>query len=266
MKTIFIPHLYGRFGNNIIALMNAVHLCVKNNYAKIIYGFHYAHYNFFNKTEAIINDVNNNETDTLELHPDWIYFSRQHGDIEDFDNDRELFDKYVANLINIDLSSKKAELVLYMRGEDVFTKKCAKSIQPPLYFYKKVMEIENVDKPTMVSLDLLNPVANYMHYQNLVVWTQQDFDKDLTLLLNCEALAFGYSTLIYPILLLSKRLKRLYLPRSAYNYYITLKINISNLLKDDQELIIIDLPGFGDVVGEFQHSPEAYKKMIDYLP
>lgn len=267
MVTIIIPCLYGRFGNNIIALMNAIHICVKNNYNKIIYNFHYAHYDFFYKTEVVINESDDYErNETMELHSDWVYFSRQKGHIDNFDNDRELFDKYVSNLIDINLNSDTNKLVLYMRGEDVFTKKCQSSIQPPLYFYQKVMQGENIQKPIMVSLDLLNPVAKYMKDNNMVKWEQQDFREDFTLLLNCEALAFGYSTLLYPILLLSKKLKRLYLPRSAYNFYITLKINIDKLLTEEQELIIIDLPGFRDTVGEFQHTPEAYQHMIDYKP
>jgi hypothetical protein len=122
-----------------------------------------------------------------------------------------------------------------------------------------------VKKTLMITKDLLNPVGNYLYTNNLVVWDENNFRKDLTLLVNSEILVFGFTTMIFYIVLASQKLKKLYLPRYAYDAYKMKKIDIDLIMRQDQELIIIDLPEYPHH-GEFEHTEAMYTKMIEYKP
>lgn len=208
-----------------------------------------------------ISDVQPNDgIDNIEnLDSREVYFAKRIGQ-----NDQYIFNTYLKPLFyNLKLNIPDIHIIFYVRSDDIFQTHDAHYTQPPLYFYQQVMLKENSHAPLMVSQNLLNPVAKYMYENNLVIWKEQTFKDDLELLLNCEILVFGYSTLIYVILLLSKKLKHLYLPRYAYECYINQdKFNLVDFLNNKQ-LTIIDLPGYPGI-GEFKYTYEHLELMIQY--
>ena len=99
-------------------------------------------------------------------------------------------------------------------------------------------------KPILVTHDLENPTAKYLYENNIASWTEQHFRKDLEILLNCEAVVFDCSTIIFFIILYSKKLKRLYISDVLLDAYngTPLSIghmNINEIIGDKIELIII---------------------------
>lgn len=125
-------------------------------------------------------------------------------------------------------------------------------------------------KPILVTHDLENPTAKYLYENNIASWTEQHFRKDLEILLNCEAVVFDCSTIIFFIILYSKKLKRLYISDVLLDAYngTPLSIghmNINEIIGDKIELIIINLPNYPKY-GEFYQSESLYKYMIEYNP
>jgi len=262
-----------RLGNEIILLMNAIVYGLQNNFLKIIV----PEYEFLNSTEILINDnIHDKENIIYEKISTGSLF---YATIYDRDSlqtlvfhlpHRYVYEKYLEKYINIDTNTDTIDMTLFTRSEDVFQQKQATQKQPSLYFYKKSMQLEAKEKCLLISHDLLNPVSNYLYNNQHVDWKPQEWRTDITAILNSESLAFGLSSLIYFVVLASKKLKRLYYPKIAWDDVVKFHTDIFNfkiedILNTDQELILIDHPDYPYYQNN-EHTPEAYDQMINYFP
>lgn len=263
MKTLIIPYWYGRFGNNIISLLNAFTLCMQQNFDRILCPKH----EFLTDTELIVNaNADDQYDDNQMIDPDELFHLKIKNKLLYHMSEKELFDKYIKKYINIDIDSMiEYDMTFYARSEDIFANKIKQYTQPPLYFYKKAAELQELtDKPILVSQDLLNPVSDYLVKHNECIWKQDNLRNDMHILLNSKSLAFGYSTLLIATLLMSKKLKTLYLPTYAYDAFNTkFATDIKDLLTDEQKLVLIDMPNYMKM-DEFDHSKDGYQLMLDY--
>jgi hypothetical protein len=264
MKILIIEGIYGRFTNYILTIMQSIYYSLEHNINYIKFDYQHKDYNYADIFKIQNIDLNNTDTNNNEVMQKsaWeMYFTRNLGN-----NDTYLFNKYLRNNFYVDLNKPTSKIVLYVRGEDIFIIQNKNYTQPPLYFYTKCIEMENATIiPIMVSQDLINPVANFLNQHKQVSWKEQNFKDDLETLLNCEILIFGYSTIIYIVLLLSKKLKHLYLPRYAYDWYIKdHKFNFTDLLQG-RRLTIIELPNYLGI-GEFEYTREHLDLLLSYKP
>ncbi len=267
MKVLNIDGWYGRFGNNIITLLNAVVYCLQNDFDVI----KFAEHSLFNTDHILLSTVDQDQCtpQSQTIPASDVYFMRINNKIVYHITEREVFDIYIRNILRDELVSDQEKqvngsLVFYLRGEDLFRDKIQAYPQPPLYFYKQILQVNNKNKALMISQDLLNPVANYMYHSGTCDWRQQEFKRDLYTLLHCESLSFAYSTLLVFVLLCSKQLQTIYVPKYVDDeFYKTYKFKISELLSASQTLILIDIPNYID---KPVHTAEEYEFMISYTP
>jgi hypothetical protein len=263
MKILKIDGWYGRFGNNIITLLNAAVYGLQNDYDVVYFDGHY-----LLKTNHIIlkHTQGNDEQFVDNISAGDVYFMKFNQKIEYHITEREVFDKYVAGVIK-ELGQTQQpvyDLVFYLRGEDIFRDTIYGYPQPPLHFYKQILEMQNKNKTLMVTQDLWNPVARHMYENNICDWKQQDFETDLNILLHSEAVSIAFSSLIIFVILASKNLKTLYVPSYIdEQFYSTFKYNIKDLLREDQVMIVIDIPNY---ISTPTHTKEEYEMMISYRP
>ena len=288
MKTIVISRWYGRFGNNILQILNALIYALDNNYNKIIlpddntYTVFNNNYSFchkekltndkllFIKYEIIINDL---ITDEYLLED--IFFDYGLKNLIDYTNHdiTTLFNTYIKPCLNTAIitdnnyNSQDNNLIIHIRSGDIF---CSileiekEYVQPPLYYYKTIMNRENTQKCLLVTENLLNPVAEYLVANQICYWNSNDLIKDINHLVNAKILCLGYGTFGIIILLLNNKVERVYIPDYYYEYYLNYyKFDIKKLMKPFQSLIIIALPDYIKV-NEFIYDNSIKKIMMDY--
>lgn len=267
MKTIELSGWYGRTGNNIISLFNIIVFSLQNNIDKIIFPYN----EIFNTNEIIINAENVlNQTSNEIIYGnncEYIYFMKINNEIKYHIKEKEIFNKYIKPIIKKELYTnlKTNDIVLYTRSADVFFNSENNYTQAPLYFYKEVLKRENKNNGILVSEDLLNPVANFLHTEKICEWNKNDFLTDLNILLNSEVIALSYSTLNIYLLLLSEKIKRAYIPKYVYDYFIEhWKVDFKDLINENQEIILIDLPNYTKIGDFFTKKQEVLDYMITY--
>jgi len=258
----------GRWGNNIVSLINAIIIAKINNYNGIVFPKH----EYLLSEKIIFNDNdenNNNNDDEILVNEGDIYFSYITKTVKM--NIRELFDTYLQNIININRNIDIIKNpIFYIRSEDAIHPDKNGYCLNPLYIYMEMLRREKSElKPILVTQDLGNPVAKYLYENKIAIWNQNDYIKDLEILLNCEALVFDCSTQIFLIILYSKKLRRLYITRNVFdaceNNTGIGHIRLNEIIGDNIELIIIEVPNYPKY-GEFNQCEALYKYMIDYKP
>jgi hypothetical protein len=258
-RTLKINGWYGRFGNNIVTLLNGVVYGLQNGYDVLKFEKH----DMFNSDHIVLTSMIEGGREDCVSSVD-VYFLRSADKIKYHLSEREIFDRYISGIIKTIDKETDIQVVLYVRGEDLFTEKIVGYPQPPLYFYKKVMELEGIDQVLMVSKDLHNPVASHMYHNNICLWQEQDFAEDIHLLLNCKSLTIAYSTLLIFVILCSKKLETIYVPSFVNDmYYDQYKFSIKDLLKPEQKMVIIDIPNYFRIP---TYTPEEFALMISYTP
>jgi hypothetical protein len=272
MKYFVFEAWEGRFGNNIVQLLIGICMVLQNQMDGLIFPPH----EFLNSTKINVSDctLDSKENDEyFKLDGGAVYLSYSENKFKYHINPRKIFDKYISPIININRENLRHRFLLYSRGEDAFSKNYwnvkVGYTHPPYYYYKKCMELENISKNIkLISQDLLNPVAFYMVTNKIVTWKPRNFREDIEDLLNCEILILECTTLIYFILLFSKTIKKVYLPRPVYdatkNCWGFSHMDIDEI-KGNIEIIIIELPEWPKY-GEFCHCQDTYNRMITYSP
>jgi hypothetical protein len=264
MKTLIITSNYGRFGNNFIAIMNAIIICLQNKYHRL----RFPRIDFFITNQILIDKSNFDSSidEYIEISGYDAHVANEHEHIKYNISHHEIFDTYIANILNLNYNAKSVSLTLYTRAEDAFLESNIMNLYTPapLYFYQKVIQLENEIEPLLISKDLANPVAKYLYDNHICKWQQQHFDKDMHILINSETLAISFSTMLYFVILASKALKKLYVPDFVYAYFKHIKINIKEILKDDQELIIIKIDNYPHF--EEMKRMSNYSTILTYQP
>lgn len=265
MKTLIITSNYGRFGNNFIALLNAIIICLQNNYDRLFF----PKIDFLGTREIIFNITPNTDSNEECIHISGYdaHVAKEHGHLKYHVNPKEIFDKYLRHHFNINQKSPNI-YTLYTRADDIFNYDQIMDLYTPapLYFYDIIMKKENMEYPLLISQDLRNPVAEYLVKNNLVKWNQQNFNDDIIELVNSKILIIGFSTMLYFVILYSNTLKKIYMPDFVHQNFLKLKINIKEILRKDQELIIIEIPNY-PMQETMKKMPDlGYSTILKYQP
>jgi len=262
MNTIYIINWYGRLGNNIIQLLNGITFGLQNNFNKIIFPYH----DFLNNNE-IIFDINNYQKKDLIASYENDFFDLAINNIIKYNiNIKELFNKYIKPIIR-DINynyNNNYDLTIYLRSGDIFENIEIEYVQPPLSYYEEIIKRENTNNIILISEDLNNPITKY--YNNYYKYTKNDFITDINYLINSKVVVLGYSTFCYFfILLLNDKIKKIYTADYIYNQFKDkFKIDLKDLINENQEIIIIKLDNNYYKIGSEQLNIKKYDFMFNF--
>ena len=265
MTQVLLKEWYGRLGNNLTQLINAIDYCEYNKYVFIqkdtVYKYatkgpiydgltefegpnkdlHAFIQNFIvNFTEKEINFDNINE-----LCPNKIVDDFYDAEIPVPNNRKsEILRKYI--LPNFKYSSNPLDdetLVIHIRSGDIMNEGChGFYVQPPFSFYKKVIDENNFKKIIIVTEpDKKNPAIQMLldTYTNSSIQSTNLYD-DVSCIINAKNfLCNSQGTFGHMLALLSPNLKNIYIP-----YYLNpSKIHFDNtsFLKLDDAKAFFDM-------------------------
>tara|TARA_X000000368_G_C23036534_1_gene714811 strand:- start:1032 stop:1841 length:810 start_codon:yes stop_codon:yes gene_type:complete len=261
---------YGRLGNNIHQVKNALHICFFYN-ANLLIPYH----NYFNSTYIKLFD----ECDETEIVCD----KSKKG--ENFYHafytliDTEVFKKNHLNVLNVlknVFSSKVTNsfssnnvLTIHIRSGDIFIKKPhPKYIPPPLTYYKTIIDTYKFDKIIILSEDTKNPVIKQLlkNYNNCY-YEKKTLKEDIDIILKSKNVVASIGSFISQLLLLSNNVENIFIPDYFFSLSVIYKYDIEflNLLYKNCSLKKIDLPNYIDLMKEWKNTEEQQKFLINYI-
>ena len=207
MNKIIIKNWFGRLNNNLIQLLNCIRLCYEKNYSTIEFPNH----PYFIGNSITINNKNNEDKqDLIDNKYDNFYFYFINQNIENnFQQWKEHFHKHIKNILkfNLNKSLQIDETVIYIRGNDMLWH--GGLPQPPLSFYKKILEKHNNIR--LICEDLTNPCAKYLIDNKMVKWQKQSLEDDIFYMVHAKTLAIAHGTFCFLPLLLNSNLENLWI-------------------------------------------------------
>jgi len=212
-----INHWYGRFGNNIIAICNALDTARKMK-GKLTYINHPVLKNkIFDFSISSIEKTF--EENFYEFNE---YFSKKLPIQELY----SLVKAYVKDLVPREtITTANDELVIHIRSGDIFLPQYFQPqyIQPPITYYEKIIQSESFKNIFLVAEDNRNPVIDKLlcaypgikpivgkQNNNTVLNFNSEFIHDLNILLSARTLVIGNGSLGFVVALLSDSLQHLY--------------------------------------------------------
>ena len=232
---IILNNWFGRFGNNVIQLINILHISLYYN-LKIKLLLH-PYFNIKIINEKLCND---NLNDNLILtDPDNFYYKDKIKNIS-----KDVFDtnyKKIMDLLcdaftikNMPILNKNT-LIIHIRSGDIFVAQPHPAyVPPPLSYYTNILNNNNFDKIILVAEDTRNPVINALRqlYPN-IIYKKQSLENDIRTILAVDNIICSVGTFIPYLILFSKNITNLYKPSyvsTPDNYYNKdLKIHNINL-------------------------------------
>ena len=210
-----------RFGNYFICLNNAIIFCEFLGCQKILiesdFIKHKIFYQKYNITIESKNSFNKNESNSLIFNIAFFFrFNFTYlGRVNRFYVFRE---EIINNLPKVKIDFD--ELYIYIRGGDLFkhlNKSTSKSyIQPPLCFYKSILNQFIFRKFTIISEDKGNPVIQILLAEYpYIKYNKNNIKLDISYLLNSYNIISATSSFIVSIIKLNKNIKYLW----EYDFY-----------------------------------------------
>lgn len=218
-NAIRITKPYGRFGNNYFQILNAIVIAKTHNlkyiflpnfsepfisYSKNVKGLRFI---FNSKMKYRFRTLEGLFFSSLEYKKNFIYY-------------KFIAKNYLPKLLNLNEVASN-DLVIHIRSGDIFTEKPHPDyIQPPLAFYKvcleKIFQENSVKKVTLVYEDLNNPVisALLLYFENTGInhcLVSSNIKKSVEILMSAQILIGGVGSFIAPTIIMSSRLRRLFI-------------------------------------------------------
>lgn len=258
----FLPKWFGRFGNNIQQITNAIYYCEK-------YRIH-----FDMAPHPMIEDIvlPFGETKMPGKEDQWSYFYFTDGqecnfpgeDIKVLNFQRKLIaEKYIYPKLKIDHSKVEERfdgLIIHLRGGDVYTNPHPHYVQNPLHYYIELIKKYYIGNTIAVAEDNSHPLVPLLQKMQIPVLQLSEKDS-LEILLTAEAIATsGVGS--YPIAaaLCSKNLKKLF----CTNIWLEESLNPS-MLKDHLEVFCADIDSNKYInKGDWKITNETIHKMLSY--
>ena len=259
----FLPKWFGRFGNNIQQITNAIYYCEK-------YKIH-----FDMASHPMIDDINLpfGETKMPGDENQWSYFYFMEGKECNFPGEntavlnfqRKLIaEKYIYPKLQIDHTKVQEPfpgLVIHLRSGDVFTNPHPNYIQNPLSYYLELLKISEYQNNTIVVAEDDKHVLVKI-FQQLKIPLLYLSEKDsLEVLLSAENLATsGVGS--YPIAaaLCSRNIKKLY----CTSIWLEESLN-PKMLKDHLDVFCMDIDEYKYISkGEWKITYDILNKLLHY--
>jgi len=245
-------------GNNVLQIIRAIHYGKINNYNCL----HFINRNFSNgkQTTIILNDEKNDNQDIYDS-----FFNIKNMGCSDPNPQlmKKYFQKYLKETFvykNINRASNANILHIHIRAGDIFQGSGAHPayVQPPLKYYKDIIESQKWGKIIVVYEDHGNPCVNAL--KNLEVsnmkFTSDTLVNDIGVLCQSENLVLGFGTFGLLLFFLNQNIKQIYIPK-----YVIEELPKGNW--GDVRINIIDLPNYIKC-GEWKNTIQQKIYMLDY--
>lgn len=258
----FLPKWFGRFGNNIQQISNAIYYCEK-------YKIH-----FDMASHPLIDDIilPFGETKMPGNENQWSYFYFMEGEECNFPNEnldvlnfqRKLIcEKYIYPKLKIDHT--KVEdifdgLVIHLRSGDVFTNPHPSYVQNPLMYYTEILKKYYVGKTIAIAEDNSHPFISL--FEKLKIPVLQLSEKDsIEVLLSAEAIATsGTGSFAIAAALCSKNIKKLF----CTNIWLDESLN-PTMLKNHIDVLCMDIDSYKYISkGDWKITNETMHKMLSH--
>lgn len=261
---IVIDEWIGRFGNNIVQVLNAICIALECNC-----DIHFPKHDKFQITLIPINRTN-------KIIEKGHFFYRCQ-----LDHKQEIYDNPLAietlkksglfSWNDIKLTDKC--LLIHIRSGDIFeSNDCHPYVQPPLDFYRHIIDKVDMKRILIISEDTKNPVIDklvniYKQIELHIV----SFEKTIDLIMNAHYVVFGYGSFIPASLIFSKKIKKVYFPdylidfseKYKGKYAIEDQTYLLNYLDCKKEIISTD--GYLKKMGGFwKNNSHQLKIMVDF--
>lgn len=250
--TITVTHWTNRLGNNIIQVLNAVAI-----------GLHL-------KDNIKLPKHPYFKYETLHLYPT----SRRINMDGDFFN----IDKYKQNnRLNINIGNLKRilqhlfkytipksdtysekDLIIHIRSGDIFGPEPHPIYaQPPLDFYKKVIESNDYTRIILVAEDKGNPCVDALLnlYEDRTEYKQQSLEEDIEIILNAKHIVSSFGTFIPTLSVMSNNMLKVYTMFGFNEYKATPSI----------QLVYYDYKDYRNSILPWKNTEEQRKIMLEYV-
>lgn len=231
---------YGRLGNNITQIVNAILFAYYYNIKIINFPEHsYFKQNFIDLRQYVSDKINNKNFND-------IFFSRNeicqkyNLNISIFENNKINIGEIIKSLISLTeyekLDITDNDLIIHIRSGDVYNSNPHPGwVQPPLSFYENIIKEKEWRKIILICEDDKCPIIKpLLNKYNNIIFRIQPLQQDIIYIIQSKNICFGMGSFIPALLLLNSNLNTIYYPKYCYRYIIDL---ISYKEKKEYELL-----------------------------
>jgi len=210
-----------RFGNYFASLNNAIIFCEFSGFKRIIINNSFIKHKIFYQQYNVTIESNNsfiNQNNSIILYIG-LFFSRiKFTDLGKVNRFYVFRNEIINNLPKVKISFD--DLYIYIRGGDIFNRINKTSrfyVQPPLCFYKKIINQFIFRKIFIISEDISNPVSQILLKEYpYIKYNKNDIKLDISYLANSYNIISATSSFIISIIKINQKLKFLW----EYDFYI----------------------------------------------
>jgi len=258
-KNIKIDRWYGRFGNNIVQLIRAMHISLFYHCNLII-----PPHKFFNSTYIkIYDDIDKNAPNiSNELQPVTYFFAGAKNVDKKIWKSRkgkkiiEILKKY---FIPKPIHLHENDLVIHIRGGDIFGPFGGHPgyIQPPLSYYTNIIKNNEFNDIYICSEDTKNPCINRLLKSFPKIKFQlRPFNIDLSLMLGATNLLMSFTTTASSVLIFSDKINTIYKPSFGFKCVID--------YSKDVRYHTIQLNEYKKLMKPWKNTPKQIHTMLTY--
>lgn len=249
-----ITQYYGRSGNNLLQILSTIHMIKNNNELNNI-----LYINNHNLFQLINNNIKKEYGNKCNCSTN-VFFNKEYLLKLSIYELKNIFKQYL--IYNYNLKNKYTNIFdigIHIRSGDIFKNNGHKLyFQPPLYFYKKIID-ENINKKIVIVFENTNnPIINilidsYKHKQN-IVFQSSSINDDIITLSKSKILVFSVGTFsLIPYVISDSIEKVIYPDYFQDNIWFTF---------NNEKTIPINLPGY--IKEQWNNTKSQRKYMIEY--
>ncbi len=270
----YIPSWVGRLGNNVMQLLHALCFAHSKHYDGVVFPFH----PHFTTTYILFKK---------QLHPNthWNYMVQdnffyltifQHHGLEtpSIITQRNLAQHYITHILQFTIPSdflkdqllQENTLCIHIRSGDLFEGQGTheKYIQPPLWYYKQILQSRSWHQVFLFAEDDKNPVLNQLllygqHAYLPITWKRQSLMEDVGCLLHARNVVGSYGSFTPMIYMCSVTLKNYYMAQwfPLYNEYENYK---------DVKTTVYNCTNYLTFMGPWKNTYLQHQKILSYVP
>jgi hypothetical protein len=206
-------HVYGRFGNVMLAIMNLIRYSIRDHhhfyFRKIDPVFHIPPNTCFVYDRGWIEKIPEEEGETMPIQ--MLFYNSP---VRLFEKERrDICLKYIRHILVQPSTQPENTLVIHIRSGDIFHEHVHPSyMQPPFEYYRYIIDNNDFKKIIVVTEpDMSNPVLLKLveFYPNVYVFSRS-LNQDIATILGAQYLVIGTGSFAYVLSLCSVNLKKLY--------------------------------------------------------
>lgn len=275
---IKITRWEGRLGNNISQLFNAIQISLY--YACNI---SIPNHNLFDTSlisRLVTNSIDSEKFVDINLQKQ-LSGNELKGDFyfDLYKYDKRVFEYNIQQTVLILKESFKIRqdktcdlgenhVVLHIRGGDIFSKNPhGDYINPPIYYFKTILDSNNYKRIILISEDRLNPtVGELLKLYPNIEFKIQSLEEDIKLLLASKNVIMSFGTFVPRLLTLSNRIEKMYKPSYAGKTFTEEQLGINLLTKLGIEVHDFELSDYFNKQSPWKNNELQRDLLINYLP